>query len=201
MPAAVMDHDLDRLVDFLNSRYLPDDDDALADRRSGGWLEAWLAGRTPADAEPHPGSVADPDADALVRLRQVREGLREIAAANNGAQPDPATIDRAGTALFTLGLRIDLGDHTRAPELLAATATTRVEQALAAVAQSYLICRDGSAWRRVKACAAAECRYAFRDASRNNSRRWCDMAYCGNQAKARAWRARQSASGTGTVQD
>lgn len=198
MPAE-MHHDLDRLVDFLNSRYLPDDD-ALADRRSGGWLESWLDGRTLADAGPQLGPVSDPDAGALLRLRLVREGLREIAAANNGAQPDPATIDRAGTALSALSLRIDLGDHTRAPELLAPVGTTRAEQALAAVAQSYLICRDGSAWRRVKACAAPDCRYAFMDASRNNSRRWCDMAYCGNQAKARSWRARHSRSGTRTVQ-
>ena len=37
---------------------------------------------------------------------------------------------------------------------------------------------------RLRACANPECRYLFLDASRNGSRRWCDMGACGNRAKA-----------------
>ncbi len=38
---------------------------------------------------------------------------------------------------------------------------------------------------RVRECAGDDCDWLFLDASRNRSRRWCDMAECGNRAKAR----------------
>jgi predicted RNA-binding Zn ribbon-like protein len=38
---------------------------------------------------------------------------------------------------------------------------------------------------RVKQCGGHDCAWLFVDASRNRSRRWCDMADCGNRAKAR----------------
>ena len=49
---------------------------------------------------------------------------------------------------------------------------------------------DGT-WARMKACPADDCMAAFYDRSRNRSRTWCDMAACGNRAKARNYRARQ----------
>jgi len=38
---------------------------------------------------------------------------------------------------------------------------------------------------RVRECSGHRCDWLFLDASRNRSRRWCDMANCGNRAKAR----------------
>ena len=38
--------------------------------------------------------------------------------------------------------------------------------------------------RRVHRCAAPRCGRVFYDASRNGKRRWCEMATCGNRAKA-----------------
>lgn len=38
--------------------------------------------------------------------------------------------------------------------------------------------------RLVKACADDQCGWLFLDRSRNHSRKWCDMADCGNRAKA-----------------
>lgn len=38
---------------------------------------------------------------------------------------------------------------------------------------------------RVRLCAGDGCGWLFLDTSRNRSRRWCDMADCGNRAKAR----------------
>lgn len=43
---------------------------------------------------------------------------------------------------------------------------------------------------KVKLCAADGCGWLFIDASRNRSRRWCDMSGCGNRAKARRYRQR-----------
>ena len=39
-------------------------------------------------------------------------------------------------------------------------------------------------FRRVKKCGDPICGWLFLDTSRNRSRRWCDMADCGNRAKA-----------------
>lgn len=38
---------------------------------------------------------------------------------------------------------------------------------------------------RVRECSGDTCSWLFLDKSRNRSRRWCDMADCGNRAKAR----------------
>lgn len=38
---------------------------------------------------------------------------------------------------------------------------------------------------RVKECSGRDCSWLFLDESRNRSRRWCDMAVCGNRAKVR----------------
>lgn len=44
---------------------------------------------------------------------------------------------------------------------------------------------------RVRECAGDPCGWVFFDLSKNASRRWCDMADCGNRAKARRYRARK----------
>jgi len=38
--------------------------------------------------------------------------------------------------------------------------------------------------RRIRQCANPQCLWLFIDASKNGTRRWCDMAACGNRAKA-----------------
>jgi predicted RNA-binding Zn ribbon-like protein len=43
---------------------------------------------------------------------------------------------------------------------------------------------------RVRECAAENCAWLFLDRSKNRSRRWCDMAVCGNRAKVRRFRKR-----------
>ncbi len=53
---------------------------------------------------------------------------------------------------------------------------------------------DGT-WDRLKVCPADDCQVAFYDRSRNHSAVWCDMAVCGNRAKARGYRARKSEAG------
>src|ERR1700722_1053107 len=39
--------------------------------------------------------------------------------------------------------------------------------------------------RRIRQCANPQCLWLFIDASKNGTRRWCDMTACGNRAKAR----------------
>jgi len=47
---------------------------------------------------------------------------------------------------------------------------------------------------RVKECASDNCNWVFLDASKNRSRRWCEMKECGNRAKARRHYHRQTAA-------
>src|SRR4051812_39303998 len=45
----------------------------------------------------------------------------------------------------------------------------------------------------LKLCANPGCGFAFLDTSTNRTRRWCDMRYCGNRRKVRAFRRRHKA--------
>jgi predicted RNA-binding Zn ribbon-like protein len=55
-------------------------------------------------------------------------------------------------------------------------------------ALTLLMAKDLS---RTKRCAGLECGWLFFDATKNKSRRWCEMSVCGNRAKVRAARARR----------
>jgi predicted RNA-binding Zn ribbon-like protein len=44
---------------------------------------------------------------------------------------------------------------------------------------------------RLRLCGGDHCGWLFLDLSKNSSRRWCDMATCGNVAKARRFQKRQ----------
>jgi len=43
----------------------------------------------------------------------------------------------------------------------------------------------GAVHRHVRRCANERCLWLFLDQSKGGTRRWCDMASCGNRAKAR----------------
>lgn len=57
-------------------------------------------------------------------------------------------------------------------------------------AQNLLL---GDKLHRVKACDA--CGWLFLDTSKNGTRRWCNMAVCGSQVKARNWYQRKKSGG------
>jgi len=48
--------------------------------------------------------------------------------------------------------------------------------------------------RRVRQCANEKCLWLFLDESKNGTRRWCDMASCGNRAKAQRHYLKSKAS-------
>lgn len=45
---------------------------------------------------------------------------------------------------------------------------------------------------RIRQCGSSNCNWLFYDSSRNRSRQWCDMRDCGNLAKVRRFRAKNS---------
>ena len=171
-----------RLVAFLNTAHLPDGDDQLADERAGPWLGQWLAEA----GAPTPDELAPPPAELLA----LREGLRQLAAVNCGAEADAAAVADAEAVLRRAPLLVDLaaGGEPR----LTPTAATSGGLAIAVAATAYLAVRARGEWPRLKVCCSPDCRWAFVDTTRNRSRRWCAMAGCGNRAKNRAWRDRQT---------
>jgi predicted RNA-binding Zn ribbon-like protein len=139
-------------------------------------------------------AVRDPDAAtlALSRVRSLREAVFQVfsAVASHRAVPVPAlahlneTISRI-SAMRRLerrsgGFQWTWGDAGAAdPERIAWPA---------AWAAGELLTSPDLA--RVRVCAGAGCTWLFIDASRNGTRRWCDMSVCGNRAKARRYYAR-----------
>jgi len=50
----------------------------------------------------------------------------------------------------------------------------------------------GDMFARLRMCPQDDCHWLFLDMTKNKSRRWCDMASCGNRAKASQFRKRHA---------
>jgi predicted RNA-binding Zn ribbon-like protein len=119
------------------------------------------------------------DADVLAHAHELRDALRELLIANNGAAWDRGALGIVRRSEITASL----ADATRV-ELRGRTPLDEV------VAVAYGAMLDGT-WPRLKACR--NCRWAFYDYSKNRSAGWCSMLICGNRAKTRAYRRRKVA--------
>jgi predicted RNA-binding Zn ribbon-like protein len=75
------------------------------------------------------------------------------------------------------------------------SAETDFDRVLWPVIQSAGELLTSPARDRLRECAAPGCAWLFLVASKNRSRRWCDMSVCGNRAKARRHYRRERARG------
>jgi predicted RNA-binding Zn ribbon-like protein len=140
-------------------------------------------------------AVAHPaDAErALVAARAFRESLYRVLLALVESRPAPATDVAAfetevHRALAARRLESKEGRFRWTPPGVGLVQTVVPRLALAA---SELVTSE--ALKRVRICEATAsdgCGWLFLDETRNHSRRWCDMATCGNQHKARRHYAR-----------
>jgi len=133
---------------------------------------------------------------ALRRAIELREALRRLLLANNGAALERGAIEtlNEATSDSTLAVRFDLDEGKPA---LAARGSGPGAVVAPIVAIVYEAMVNGT-WGRLKACLADDCQAAFYDHSKNRSGTWCDMAVCGNRAKVRAHRERRTRSGSGS---
>lgn len=163
-----------RLVrDFVNTYEPQTDGESLG---STGALRSWLTAQQllPSDA-----AVEEADLRAAVT---VREGLRNVLLGHAGHAPDPEAENALRATLAELPVRLELGtDGYR----LISTRSDPVGQALGRLLDAIRQSNQDGTWPRLKVCARDTCRWAFYDASRNQVRRWCSMAGCGNQIKMR----------------
>ena len=141
-------------------------------------LAAWLADRA---LLPAGGALRHAD---VTRAVAVREGLRGMAAANNGAAAPVSRVDLAGLNAAAAGARVEIRLDPGGPRFAATGAglDRALGQVLAIAATAML---DGT-WWRLKVCPGDHCGWAFYDHSRNQTGRWCSMRVCGGRAKARA---------------
>ena len=164
-------------------------------------LMTWLESATSMDAERAAGirrrAQQQPTgaSAALLDARRVRAALRRLA--EHGAIDSDVRLD----ALAEINRVLTRSAGTRRVELredgtfartfipggdaFAALMIPIVESAADALILGELA--------RVRPCADQRCRRVFFDATRNGRRRWCDMAVCGNRAKAARHRRRVAA--------
>jgi predicted RNA-binding Zn ribbon-like protein len=165
------------LVNTVDREHGPD---LLADVAG---LTVWLAARGLLEPGVTPGAT---DLDAA---RDLREALRSLMHANNGAPEEPG----ARAVLEAAAARAELRPTfpVEAPELVAGRGG--VDGALGrVVAATFAAMLDGS-WVRMKACPREVCGWAFYDRSSNASATWCSMAVCGGRVKAGTYYRRRRA--------
>ncbi len=130
----------------------------------------------------------------LKRARRVREATFEIfSAAVKGIAPPEASLSTLNQHLPKALARLRLAqDHSSFRwEWEEETAT---DQMLWPVLRSAAELLTSDRMDRVRLCSAEDCDWLFLDSSRNRSRRWCDMAVCGNRSKVRRFRQTQQDS-------
>jgi predicted RNA-binding Zn ribbon-like protein len=170
-----------RLVqEFVNTVDLETGADELADPAQAS---AWLADRGLSR------SGSPLDAADLGRLREVREAIRALALANNGAAHDPAASATLARHAATAPLVVRIGDDGSATLAPAGEGVDAAVAALLAVVHDAEV--EGT-WARFKACREHTCEWVFYDHSKNRSSTWCVMSVCGNRAKARTYRRRHA---------
>jgi len=160
-------------VNSVDAEHGPD----LFDDAAG--LAEWLDRR---------GLAADVGPDDPAAAREVREALRALLHANNGAPHDPAAAAVLDRAARRAGLEPAFGAAALVPR--ASGVDGAIGRVLAAAFAAML---DGS-WRRLKACPREVCGWAFYDRSSNASATWCSMQVCGGRAKAGAYYRRRRAA-------
>ncbi|MBO0917942.1 CGNR zinc finger domain-containing protein [Streptomyces laculatispora] len=130
-------------------------------------------------------AIAEPDAPAA---RSLREALRTVCLAHAGhIPPGGDAVSSLDRLLADAPLRVTVDEAGAAalrPVEEPPGLTARVAAAIATASA------DGT-WARLKACEAADCRWAYYDRSPAGRRRWCSMSVCGARAKMRTYRAKR----------
>jgi predicted RNA-binding Zn ribbon-like protein len=179
---------------FVNTLDIEGGADQLFDRESAQrWLTDW-------------GLLDQGDevtASDTGTARELREALRALMSADTAIDPgalgvvltdhgagDPGARDAEGvlSGVLRRGARPVVVGRTIRFEA-DGSGIARAMGLIGSIVATAMI--EGS-WARMKVCSNDACRWAFFDASRNRTSRWCRMETCGNRAKARRYRERHA---------
>lgn len=173
-------HALDLVIGFVNTL----DVEQGIDELEGDGLSAWLDRHGLSE----PGlTIGRREREQAVELR---EALRGLMLEHNGGSPAALAGERLEQVSRAGELGVQFGSDG------APTLAPRARGFAAVLARLLVPVVEASAdgtWRRVKACRADDCHWAFYDRSRNRSGVWCEMAVCGNRTKVRTYRRRAPA--------
>ena len=171
-----------RLVrDFINTREPQIDDESL---NTVDEVRDWFAERHLLAAD------AQLDSADLAAATALREGLRAVLLGHAGHASEPGAIDALNDTLAALPVELRFTDQGYR---LVSAVDRPFGQAVAQLADAIRQSSEDGTWPRLKVCARDSCRWAFYDASKNQVRRWCSMAGCGNHIKMkRAYATRKS---------
>lgn len=170
-----------------NHEHLRSYEDLAGFVRGAGGLSLTDGRRLVVEAARHPNAAKA----VLARAIALRDAsMRVFAAFARGKSPDTRELELIGReAAAALA-------HRRIAQTGKQIAWTwsddlTLERVLWPIAQSgadLLTSNDDRV--RLRECASDTCEWLFLDRTRNHSRRWCDMADCGNRAKQQRLRAR-----------
>jgi len=179
-------------LDFANTvcnRGRGDETERLADYRLLlAWAEqAGLLDSPRADALARRAALRPrAGAAALKRALTLREALFGVfSAVAAGRDPHPMDLQPFNDFLVRAVPHLRLSHASGGARWSWSGAAESLEGFLWPVAWSAAELLTSCDLERVRECGAEDCRWLFVDASRNHSRRWCDMKTCGNRAKAR----------------
>jgi predicted RNA-binding Zn ribbon-like protein len=172
--------DLVHVKEFVNSVDFEDDIERLD---SPAALRDWFAERGWLDRGER---LTDAD---LRQALEVREAIRSLLLANNGHALDEQAVDSLNSAAARAEILVRFDDGG-AGDL--APARSGIDGALGHLLAIVYRSMAEDTWPRLKACPYHTCKWAFYDHSKNRSGTWCDMAVCGNRAKAQAYRERRA---------
>jgi len=122
----------------------------------------------------------------LKRTLALRSAIREVGAAIAYGNDAPV---RALNVIRDLA-----ANALQAAEVSGVPATfkfTGIDKIVGAIAWSAFDLFRGDELSRLKQCPPDDCQWLFIDRTKNGSRRWCEMATCGNRAKKQVHRTRR----------
>ena len=136
-------------------------------------------------------AAADPELRrrTLGRTWSLREAMHAVfRAAARGERPSASAVARINAALLvaTPALAIDAEADGFALRLVSRGS----DDLLAPVIRSAAALMGSAEVARLRECEGVACGRLYLDTTKNGSRRWCDMATCGNRAKAARHRSR-----------
>lgn len=129
---------------------------------------------------------------ALARCRALREGLCSVLYAMIGgrapAASDLAAIDEVRLAAARAAKLVSVRGRVLPVWSVERSGFDLIAHVVGAHALALL---QDPKLDRLRVCDGHDCGWVFIDTSKNGRRRWCDMATCGNTAKARRHYERQ----------
>lgn len=171
------------IVSFTNTLDIEAGTDIFQNRRG---LLRWLVDQgmaTPEDGV---------DLEDQVRLVEVRDAVRELIAsdATEGTGLRILEVANRAAGRIPLYLAFTAAGGVR----LQPRATSPADHAIGAILVAVYRGHEDGLLARLKVCRNPGCRWVFYDRSKNQARRWCEMAVCGNRAKAVRFRARRKSA-------